>query len=256
MGAPRLCPRCGTPVDERRARGLPYCLQCGAPMGSGTHGMTPVAVQSSSGAPGAAKGMSPLVWVLIGGGVVALLAGGAAVVAVILLAKSTPVEPPVLAGGGDAGPNLENKDFGDAAAGGAAGAGAKKPTPKIGGTGGTVATGFPTGTSTTPTRTPFPRARANAEVDRVLQTAQSCHVTGDPTGTGSIRVDFEPDGRVNTLTRAPFGGTATGSCIAARMRAIRIGAFEDPPRVESVEATFIIKGATPAPSSTSRVGGR
>ncbi len=244
MGAPRLCPRCGTPVDERRARGLAYCLQCGAPLGSGAHGMSPVGAQSSS------KGISPLVWILVGGGVLLVLLGGGIVIAAILVAKRTPVDPPVLASVEDAGgANLETKD--DDAGASATG---KKPAPSATRIAGTAPTVVPTPTTSRPP--PFPRARANADVDRVIQGAQSCHVTGDPVGTGSIRVDFEPDGRVGTVTRRPFAFTTTGECVAARLRAIRLGPF-DGTRAESIETTFIIKGAAPTPSSTTgKDGGR
>src|SRR5258706_15464370 len=33
MGA-RICPRCSTRVDERRAQGSPFCLSCGSPLGA------------------------------------------------------------------------------------------------------------------------------------------------------------------------------------------------------------------------------
>ena len=245
MGAPRLCPRCGTPVDERRARGLAYCLQCGAPLGSGALGMSPVVARSSS------QGTSALVWVVIVGGVLAVLAVGGIAIMVVLIAKRTPVDPPVAAGAEDAGANLEPKpdSTGTSASTGT------KPTPTTTRVAATSPTVVPPPTLTVASKPPpFPRARANSEVDRVIQGAQSCHVTGDPTGTGSIRVDFEPDGRVATLTRKPFAFTTTGECVSARLRAIRLGPF-DGKSAESVEATFIIKGAAPTPT-TGRDAGR
>jgi hypothetical protein len=193
----------------------------------------------------AAKGTSPIVWILLGGGLVAFL--GIAILGVIfaLAVKPSPEQPAAVAAADpDAGPNLESKDPVDAATPEGSASAKKTPPTKIAGTSPAVP---PTVTST---RTAFPRSRANAEVDRVLQTAQSCHVRGDPTGTGSIRVDFEPDGRVSTLTRPPFAGTVTGSCVAARMRSIRIGPFDET-RAESIEATFIVKDTSPIPSSTS-----
>jgi hypothetical protein len=240
MAAPRLCPRCGTPVDERRARGLPYCLQCGAPLGSG-FGMKAANV----GEPARAGGTSPLVWILLGGGIFIVVVGLGVVAFLVLVVRSAP-EPTAIAAADDAGPvvNLENKDE-DAGT-------APKPKPKPTGTPApTVAVTAPTSTSTVSvsTKPPFNRSRANSEVDRVIAGAQSCHRTGDPTGTGSIRVDFEPDGRVGTLSRPPFGTTATGACISARMRAINIGPF-DGTRAQSVEATFIIRDTNPAPSAT------
>jgi hypothetical protein len=203
--------------------------------------MSPVPAQP------AAKGTSPVVWILLGGGLVAFL--GVAILAVIfvLAVKPSPEQPAAVAAADpDAGPNLESKDPVDAATPEGSASAKKTPPTKIVGA---SQTGLPP-PAVTSTRTSFPRSRANAEVDRVLQTAQSCHARGDPTGTGSIRVDFEPDGRVNTLTRPPFAGTTTGSCVAARMRSIRIGPFDET-RAESIEATFIVKDTSPTPSSTS-----
>src|SRR4051812_33742871 len=116
MAAPRLCPRCGTPVDERRARGLPYCLQCGAPLGSG------LGMQAAQ--PVRAGGTSPILWILLGGGIFALL-GGIGIILFVVLAASAPPEAPVVATADDGGPvvNLENKDDD-------AGATAAKPKPK------------------------------------------------------------------------------------------------------------------------------
>src|SRR5262249_28594416 len=246
MAAPRLCPRCGTPVDERRARGLPYCLQCSAPLGSGL-GM------QAAGAPGPPqKSGSPLLWILLIGGVVGLMRVIGIVAVVVLAAKSTPEDAGATAAAraDDGGPNLEsNVDAGGGPVAAGSGSAKAKPTSPTG-------TPTPTFAGTAPTSTvgskpPFPRSRASTEVDRVIAGAQSCHRTGDPTGTGSIRVDFEPDGRVGTLTRPPFGTTTTGSCISGRMRAINIGQFSGT-QTQSIEATFIIRdtGGTPTATTT------
>lgn len=197
------------------------------------------------------KASSPLLWILLGGGIFAFL-GIAGVVGFLVVASSSAAPTPVATSDDDGGANvnLENKDD-DAGAG----PGKPKPKPTSASAPTTTAIGgiAPTSTSTTTTSTsskpPFPRSRASSEVDRVIAGAQSCHRTGDPTGTGSIRVDFEPDGRVGTLTRAPFGTTVTGSCISARMRAINIGPFQGT-RAESIEATFIIRDTSPPPTST------
>jgi len=84
----------------------------------------------------------------------------------------------------------------------------------------------------------FPRAKAQIEVDRVAAGVQSCHKAGDPTGRGSIRVDFEPDGRTGTVHRPPFATTTMGSCISARFLAIKVGKFEG--TTQSIEKTYTI----------------
>jgi hypothetical protein len=121
-------------------------------------------------------------------------------------------------------------------------------TAKITGTAPTVTPARTTPTVTTPpTPTPppvlgaFPRARATNELDRVTGGLASCKRTGDPTGSGSIRVDFEPDGRVGTVLARPFAGTPTGSCISARFLTIRIGAFTG--STQQIQRTFTIPGA-------------
>jgi hypothetical protein len=116
----------------------------------------------------------------------------------------------------------------------------------------TVATVTPTArptVTTPPTPTPtqpvvlgaFPRARATNELDRVSAGLASCKRTGDPTGTGSIRVDFEPDGRVGTVLQRPFAGTSTGSCVSSRFLAIKIGAFTG--STQQIPRTFTIPGS-------------
>lgn len=86
---------------------------------------------------------------------------------------------------------------------------------------------------------PFNRSKAQGEVDRVGAGLASCRRTAGPFGAGSIRVDFEPDGRVGTLSRPPFAGTAVGSCISARFLAIRIGPFLG--STQNIEKPFIIQ---------------
>jgi hypothetical protein len=115
-----------------------------------------------------------------------------------------------------------------------------------------VTVAAPPRTSTVPTITPpiptppptaalgpFPRAKAQNEVDRVGGTLASCTRAAGPFGAGSIRVDFEPDGRVGTVTRPPFAGTPEGSCISARFLAIRIGPFLG--TTQSIEHPFIMQ---------------
>lgn len=248
----RICPRCATRVDERMARGSPYCMRCGAQLGSGA-----VQAVGLSGKP--AKSGSALPWILGGVAVVALL--GTCGVGALVLAASGEDEPkpvPTAAPTGTGQPNFESTASATATAG-------AKPPPTV------VATGpKPTATPTivvtvprptaTPTATPsptpvptppptsttlgaFPRTKAQLEVDRVAAGLQSCHRTGDPSGLGSIRVDFEPDGRTGTVHRPPFATVPVmGSCISARFLAIKMGKFEG--TTQSIEKTYTIN-ATP-----------
>ncbi|HEY8076416.1 MAG TPA: hypothetical protein VIF62_19965 [Labilithrix sp.] len=201
--------------------------------------MSPAALQSSS------KGTSALVWVVIVGGVLAVFLVAGIALMVVILAKRTPDAAPVAAGGTDNGPNLETKPDD-------AGSVATKATATVATTTtARVSPTIPTIGTTATKAPPFSRSRAVSAVDNVAAGAQSCHVTGDPTGVGSIRVDFEPNGNVATLTRKPFAFTTTGECVSARMRAIRLGAFDGKAN-ESVEATFVIRAPAPPPSSSTK----
>ena len=86
---------------------------------------------------------------------------------------------------------------------------------------------------------PFPRAKAQGEVDRIGFGLASCKSSAGPFGAGTMRIDFEPDGRVGTVTRPPFAGTSVGTCISARFRTIRIGPFTG--STQSIEKAFIIQ---------------
>jgi hypothetical protein len=95
-------------------------------------------------------------------------------------------------------------------------------------------------TATTPGALgPFPRARAQLELDRAAAGVASCKRATGPFGAGSIRIDFEPDGRVGTLSRPPFAGTPEGACIAARFLSIRLGPFQG--GTQEIKKTFVIQ---------------
>lgn len=236
--AARICPQCRTRVDERRAKTSPYCLSCGSPLG----GPSP----SNFGKP-PSKG-SALPWILGGIGIVVLLGFGAVVLLIIAVANAGP-EPPVVTGvDPESGPLLEVPSAASTVS-------AKSSAPRL-----PTAPAPPTVVRPPPTvvaiPTPpqpsaptvlgaFPRARATNELDRVSAGLASCKRAGDPTGSGSIRVDFEPDGRVGTLLQKPFAGTPTGSCVAARFLAIRIGQFSG--TTQSIQRTFTIAGPANAP---------
>jgi hypothetical protein len=235
----RICPQCGTRVDERRARASPYCLSCGAHLGTAP----PVGFGKKAG------GGSSLPWIL--GGIAAFVGLGVVAVVVLLVAVAEGDPAPLAAVSTDAAaqlpPVLEPAPTAPAA---------PKPAPTV--KAGVPAPRAPTAAppptvvgpvtptaSPTPAPTPapatlgaFPRARATNELDRVTTSLGSCKSSGGPTGAGSIRVDFEPDGRIATLLRKPFAGTPTGSCIAGRFGAIRIGKFDG--ATQAIERTFTL----------------
>jgi len=237
--AARICPRCRTRVDERRAKTSPYCLSCGAPLG------TPP--PTGFGKPPGKS--SALPWILGGIGVFLLLGFGAVVVIIIALANSDTDKKPVASEDPTANePRVElptavppiNSSVPSAKPTATATV-AIKPTSTT-----TVATPRPTVTPPQPTAPvvlgAFPRARATNELDRVSGGLASCKRAGDPTGSGSIRVDFEPDGRVGTVLQRPFAGTPTGSCVSSRFLAIKIGAFTG--TTQPIQRTFTIPGAS------------
>ncbi|HSO33349.1 MAG TPA: hypothetical protein VLT33_12535 [Labilithrix sp.] len=232
--AARICPQCRTRVDERRAQGSPYCLSCGAPLGTPPptgFGKPPV------------KG-SALPWILGGVGVVLLLGIGGVVVVVIAVANAAPDKPVPTPDDPTSVPNLEVPTA-------TASVPSAKPivtaTAKVVSTAPTaprppVTVVVPPPSASTPTVLgAFPRARATNELDRITAGLASCKRAGDPTGSGSIRVDFEPDGRVGTLLQRPFAGTPTGSCVSARFLTIRIGAFNG--TTQQIQRTFTIPGS-------------
>ena len=235
--AARICPHCRTRVDERRAAGSPYCLRCGAPLG------TP----PPAGFGKQAAKSSPLPWILGGIGLFMVVAIGGVVLFLVAVASAAPDKPTPTPDDPTSVPNLEVPTA-------IATVPSAKPTVgKIAGTAPTVTVVRPPPTVTVPPTAStssivlgaFPRARAQNEVDRVGNGLASCKRAGDPTGSGSIRVDFEPDGRVGTLLQRPFSGTPTGSCISARFLAIKIGAFTG--TTQPITKTFTIAGGASNP---------
>ncbi len=251
MGA-RICPGCATRVDERRAKTSPFCLRCGAPLGppspveggrSGTFGGKPPAVGTGSALP----------WIL-GGIAVVVVLGLVGVVALLALVSTSASPDPAPATTIGTPPKIEAPPTATPSAPGTAtSVKVTVPTVRTTATSAQTFTTRPTSTPTIPIPTPpptatpsapvvlaaFNRNRAQGEVDRVGATLASCARSAGPFGPGSIRVDFEPDGRVGTLSRPPFAGTATGSCISARFLAIRIGPFTG--STQNIDKAFIIQ---------------
>ena len=240
MGA-RICPRCSTRVDERRARTSPYCLSCGAPLGP------PTSSTFAGKAPGAG-GSSSLPWILGGLAAVVLLGFGAIVIVLVAAAGSADPEPDPTAATAPtaAQPRVETADAAPAVSASAAKVASTAPTvrtPRPIVTVVPVPTPPPTvpapPTTTVTTIGPFPRAKAQNEVDRIGFGLASCKSSAGPFGAGTMRIDFEPDGRVGTVTRPPFAGTSVGTCISARFRTIKIGPFTG--STQSLEKSFIIQ---------------
>jgi hypothetical protein len=262
MGA-RICPGCGTRVDERRAKTSPYCLRCGAPLGPPAPSDGGRSSTFASKQPGAGGG-SALPWILGGIGVVVLLGLGGVVALIAVVSSNADPEPPVATVATP--PKVEAPPTATAITAGSApstGPGVRAPVPTVRTTATSrpptppvptpppfptappTATGTGTGTGTGTSSggvavlAPFNRSKAQSEVDRVGATLASCSRNAGPFGAGTIRVDFEPDGRVGTLSRPPFAGTAAGSCISSRFLAIRIGPFSG--STQSIEKSFIIQ---------------
>lgn len=198
-------------------------------------------------------------WILGGIGLFVVLGFGGCVVLLVATAESAKSEPPPEAPAAAAtGPKLEPASTA-AAADAAPPAPSKiatapiikapvRPTSTINDPFGTPParpTATPTVTPTVPPTAPlvvlgpFPRARAQSEVDRVAATLASCSRETGPFGAGSVRIDFEPDGRTGTLSRPPFASTPVGNCITSRFLALKIGKFQG--STTSIERSFIIQ---------------
>ena len=254
MGA-RICPGCATRVDERRAKTSPYCLRCGAPLGppapmDGGRSSTFASKQPGAG------GSSPLPWILGAIGLVVLLGVGAVIALIAVVASNADPDPPVAATAANQ-PKVEappTTAVSTTAGSPTSTIAVKTPAPTFR----PSPTTAPTRTATAPTPPPFPtptptgtnggssgalaafnRTKAQDDVDRVAAGLGSCKQSSGPFGAGSIRIDFEPDGRVGTLSRPPFAGTAVGSCISARFLAIRLGPFSG--STQNIEKAFIIQ---------------
>ena len=237
--AARICPQCRTRVDERRAKASPYCLSCGAPLGTG-----PQASYGSAAFAGKPVARSPLPWILGGiGAFVVLGFGGCALF--LFAAGSSKADTPGPTGAENPtnAPIVETPTAQPPAS--------AVPSVKVVGTIKVpVKVTSPPPPPPPPPTTPvvlgaFPRAQATNDVDRVTAGLGSCKRAGDPTGSGSIRVDFEPDGRVGTVLARPFAGTPTGSCISSRYLSIRVGAFQG--AAQSLTRTFSISGSSNNP---------
>jgi len=77
----------------------------------------------------------------------------------------------------------------------------------------------------------FDKAAASAALAAAAADASGCKVEGDPSGQAHVNVTFAPSGRVTSaiVTGPPFAGTATGGCIARKMRGATVPPFDGSP---------------------------
>ncbi len=88
----------------------------------------------------------------------------------------------------------------------------------------------PTTTATAATNTsaaPFDKGAALSSLSGIASNLSSCKKADGPTGSGKVTVTFEPSGNVSKVEfiEGPFGGTATGGCIAGKFRGAHIPPF-------------------------------
>jgi predicted Zn finger-like uncharacterized protein len=87
---------------------------------------------------------------------------------------------------------------------------------------------------------PFNLAEARTRLSAAASGASACKKSGGPTGTGHVVIVFAPSGSPQSVsvTGAPFSGTPTAACVAARFRAVRVPSFGGSPF--SVSKSFSI----------------
>lgn len=75
---------------------------------------------------------------------------------------------------------------------------------------------------------PFDKNAAAAALNQAAASASSCRSEGDPSGVAQVSVTFTSSGRATraTVNGPPFQGTATGSCIAQKMRQASVPPFK------------------------------
>ena len=77
----------------------------------------------------------------------------------------------------------------------------------------------------------FDKAAATAALSAAAAEASTCRAEGDPSGQAHVSVTFANSGRVTSanVSGVPYAGTATGGCIAVKMRKATVPPFEGPP---------------------------
>lgn len=217
LGA-RLCPRCGTRVDERRGKFSLHCLSCGQPLASDR-------LSVASPYARAPKGSSPLLWIVA---VLCFLGVLGAVGVTILLVNVSrePDEDDGIVAASPAGTPavLPSRRVPASAAAPSVPPTRLRPSPPVTRPV-TSSTGAPSGVVTPrpagsaasiPPLGPFDRDLAEARVDRVMTTLSACRRDGNPTGSSTVGITFENDGRVGTrMLRRLRGDADRGLHLAA-----------------------------------------
>jgi hypothetical protein len=74
---------------------------------------------------------------------------------------------------------------------------------------------------------PFDAQAAKHVLTASALSASSCRKGDDPRGTAEVIVTFAPSGRITSanVNGAPYGGTATGGCVAATLRGATVPPF-------------------------------
>lgn len=74
---------------------------------------------------------------------------------------------------------------------------------------------------------PFDAQAAKSALTAGALSASSCRKGDDPRGTAEVIVTFAPSGRITSanVNGAPYGGTATGGCVAATLRSATVPPF-------------------------------
>lgn len=82
-----------------------------------------------------------------------------------------------------------------------------------------------------PASNEFNKSAASSALNGAAGAAAGCKAPGDPSGVARVSVTFAPSGKATraVVNGAPFGGTATGSCVAAAFRNISVPAFSGDP---------------------------
>ena len=78
-----------------------------------------------------------------------------------------------------------------------------------------------------PALPPFDAQAAKIALTAKASQASSCRKGDDPRGTAEVLITFAPSGRVTSANVAgqPFGGTATGGCVASTLRGASVPPF-------------------------------
>lgn len=77
----------------------------------------------------------------------------------------------------------------------------------------------------------FNKSAASSALNGAAGAAAGCKAPGDPSGVARVSVTFAPSGKATraVVNGPPFGGTATGSCVAAAFRNLSVPSFSGDP---------------------------